>query len=238
MDPRIANYIRANRKKFPRQAITDRLVAAGHDRAEVERSWSALDARAPDAVLRRKFTGKWALIVSGLTLAALILAGLVSGTLQAAARGLGGGMGDDADGSPAPSPAPRSITVRLGAPVRLTEGMSATCQPNGTDPRSWTVFGHLVLEDGSAIDVAVSALPTKTGVLETSVYVSLVSSTDPEPEHGLAWAGVAPEAAQVDLSADPDVLAGRVTFVALPALQQPDGSFGPSLSGEMTWRCA
>lgn len=238
MDPRVADYIRVNRKKFPRQAITDRLVAAGHDPAEVERSWLALDARAPAAVLGRGRTGRWALIVSGLTFASLILVGLLSGTLQAAARGLGGGMGDDADGSPASAPAPHSMAVRLGAPVELTEEMPATCEPSGPDPRSWTVFGHLVLEDGSVIDVAVSALPTKAGALETSVYVSLMSSTDPEPEHAVAWTGVAPAAAQVELSTDPDVLAGRITFMALPALQQSDGGLGQSLSGEVTWRCA
>jgi hypothetical protein len=87
MDPRIADYIRANRKKFTRQAITDQLVAAGHDRAEVERTWAALEAPDPDAVAGEGFWGRFALIVIGINVAVLVVIGLLTGALQNAAAG-------------------------------------------------------------------------------------------------------------------------------------------------------
>jgi hypothetical protein len=87
MDPRIADYIRANRKKFTHQAITDQLVAAGHDRAEVERTWAALEAPDPDAVAGEGFWGRFALIVVGINVGVLLLVGLLSGAFQQLAQG-------------------------------------------------------------------------------------------------------------------------------------------------------
>jgi hypothetical protein len=87
MDPRIADYIRANRKKFTRQAITDQLVEAGHDRAEVERTWAALETPDPDAVAGQGFWGRFALIVIGINVAVLVIIGLLTGALQNAAAG-------------------------------------------------------------------------------------------------------------------------------------------------------
>ncbi len=87
MDPRIADYIRANRKTFTRQAITDQLVAAGHDRAEVQRTWAALEAPDPDAVAGEGFWGRFALIVIGINVAVLVVIGLLTGALQNAAAG-------------------------------------------------------------------------------------------------------------------------------------------------------
>jgi hypothetical protein len=40
-DP-IEDYIRANRAGHPREALTEQLVAAGHDRAAVEAAWKRL----------------------------------------------------------------------------------------------------------------------------------------------------------------------------------------------------
>jgi hypothetical protein len=87
MDPRIADYIRANRKKFTHQAITDQLVAAGHDRADVERTWAALEAPDPDAVAGEGFWGRFALIVVGINVGILLVVGLLTGALQRLGEG-------------------------------------------------------------------------------------------------------------------------------------------------------
>jgi hypothetical protein len=42
MDPSIADYIRANRGQYTREAITQQLVQAGHDRAAVDAAWEQL----------------------------------------------------------------------------------------------------------------------------------------------------------------------------------------------------
>jgi hypothetical protein len=87
MDPRISDYIRANRRKYTREAITQQLVAAGHDPAEVERVWAALDAPDADRVAGEGFWGRFALIVVGINLAVLLLLGLLTGALQNAGQG-------------------------------------------------------------------------------------------------------------------------------------------------------
>jgi hypothetical protein len=66
----IREYIRANRDRYTREAITAQLVANGHDPAEVEAAWAAMQpaSRQPDA------SGP----VSGRVLAVLILLGVVA----------------------------------------------------------------------------------------------------------------------------------------------------------------
>jgi len=44
MDARIADYIRSNRRQYTREAITQQLVDAGHDRRAVEAAWEELAA--------------------------------------------------------------------------------------------------------------------------------------------------------------------------------------------------
>jgi hypothetical protein len=85
MDPRIEAYIRANRKRYTRDAINQRLLEAGHDRAAIEATWAALDTRDPDAVAGEGFWLRFAAFVVVLNVAALLLVGVVSGML------LGGG---------------------------------------------------------------------------------------------------------------------------------------------------
>jgi hypothetical protein len=81
MDPRIESYIRANRKRYTREAINQRLVEAGHDRAAIEATWAALDTRDPDATVGDAFWGRFLLFVVGVNLVALLLVGLVTGML-------------------------------------------------------------------------------------------------------------------------------------------------------------
>jgi hypothetical protein len=87
MDPRIADYIRANRRKYTREAITKQLIEAGHDPAEIERTWAALETPDPDAVAGEGFWGRFALILIGTNLGVLLLVGFLTGALQNAAQG-------------------------------------------------------------------------------------------------------------------------------------------------------
>ena len=44
MDPRIADFIRDNRRRYTREAIRQQLIQAGHDPAAIDATWAALDA--------------------------------------------------------------------------------------------------------------------------------------------------------------------------------------------------
>ncbi|MDQ3689586.1 MAG: hypothetical protein M3406_06035 [Chloroflexota bacterium] len=82
MDPRIADYIRANRKKYTREVIREQLVTAGHDPAEIDATWAALDAPDPDAVAGEGFWGRFWLFLVGLNVAVFLIVVLVSGLLN------------------------------------------------------------------------------------------------------------------------------------------------------------
>lgn len=67
MSDRIEDYIIANRDDYPRGAITDQLLAAGHDRAAIKAAWSRVDQpgkQAPAVWLQRAATA--AAIVGGM----------------------------------------------------------------------------------------------------------------------------------------------------------------------------
>jgi hypothetical protein len=81
MDPRIVDYIRANRRRYTREAITKQLEDAGHARAEIDAAWEALHVRDPDQVVGEAFWPRFWLYLIGLNLAALLLVGLLSGML-------------------------------------------------------------------------------------------------------------------------------------------------------------
>ena len=87
MDPRIADYIRENRKRYTREAITKQLVAAGHDPGEIERTWMTLDTPDADDVSGEGFWGRFAVIVIGINVGVFLLVGLLTGMLQNLAGG-------------------------------------------------------------------------------------------------------------------------------------------------------
>ena len=87
IDPRIADYITANRRKYTRQAIRQQLIDAGHDPAEVDRAWAALEAKDPDAVIGERFWGRFALIVVGINVAVFLLVAVLTGMLAYIAAG-------------------------------------------------------------------------------------------------------------------------------------------------------
>ena len=81
MDPRIADYIRAHRRRFTREAIRQKLIDAGHDPADVDATWAAL-ASDPDDTAGEGFWGRFALIVIGLNAAVFLLVVLATGMLN------------------------------------------------------------------------------------------------------------------------------------------------------------
>ena len=81
MDPRIEEYIRANRRKYTREAITKQLEEAGHDRAAIDATWAALESRDPDETVGQAFWGRFWLFVLALNAGALLLVGAFSGLL-------------------------------------------------------------------------------------------------------------------------------------------------------------
>ncbi|HEX7196630.1 MAG TPA: hypothetical protein VF364_07320, partial [Candidatus Limnocylindria bacterium] len=86
MDPKIADFIRANRRTYTREAITQQLLDAGHERAAIDATWAMLDAPDPDQTAGEGFWGRFFLMLAGINLAVLLLVGLGTGALFAAER--------------------------------------------------------------------------------------------------------------------------------------------------------
>lgn len=82
MDPRIADYIRANRKRYNRDVIREQLLKAGHDPAEIDATWAALDAPDPDAVVGEGFWSRFWLFLIGLNVAIFVIVALATGMLN------------------------------------------------------------------------------------------------------------------------------------------------------------
>jgi len=73
MDPRIADFIRDNRRRYTREAIRQQLIEAGQDPAEIDATWAALDAPDPDATAGEGFWGRFGLFLVGLNVAVFLL---------------------------------------------------------------------------------------------------------------------------------------------------------------------
>ena len=86
MDARIADYIREHRSKYTREAITQQLIDAGHDRESIEATWTALETPDPDDTAGEGFWGRWFLILIGINVAVVLLVGLATGSLFVSER--------------------------------------------------------------------------------------------------------------------------------------------------------
>jgi hypothetical protein len=73
MDPQIAGYIRANRGTYTRGAISQRLVEAGHDRAEIDAAWERLAEQEPMVDVRGRNLAQYVWVVYGLGAAIILL---------------------------------------------------------------------------------------------------------------------------------------------------------------------
>src|SRR5918992_555359 len=87
MDPRIADFIRANRKRYTREAIRQQLIDAGHEPDDIDAIWEMLHAPDPD-VAGVGCWGRFWLYLIGLNVAAFLLVVLSTGALAYGAVGL------------------------------------------------------------------------------------------------------------------------------------------------------
>ena len=91
MDPKIADYIARNHGRYTREAIRQQLIEAGHDPADIDRTWAVLDTPDPDeaAVAGEGFWPRFFLYLIGLNVAILVILGLLGGMFQNLDRGGG-----------------------------------------------------------------------------------------------------------------------------------------------------
>jgi hypothetical protein len=89
MDPRIADYIRANRRRYTRDAIRQKLVEAGHAPEEIDATWAALDAPDPDATVGERFWPRFWLFLAAVNAAVFLVVGFGTGMFGAIAQGGG-----------------------------------------------------------------------------------------------------------------------------------------------------
>ena len=77
-DPRIADFISANRRRLTREAITGQLREAGYAQEAIDATWAALDARDPDDVAGEGFWGRFWVWLIGMNVAVWLLVGVVT----------------------------------------------------------------------------------------------------------------------------------------------------------------
>ncbi|MGH2418568.1 MAG: hypothetical protein ACRDFY_09570 [Candidatus Limnocylindria bacterium] len=77
-DPRIAEFISANRRRLTREAITAQLREAGHAQEAIDATWAALDARDPDDIAGEGFWGRFWVWLIGMNVAVWLLVGIAT----------------------------------------------------------------------------------------------------------------------------------------------------------------
>ncbi len=77
-DPRIAEFIGANRARLTREAITKRLREAGYAQEAIDATWAVLDTPDADDEAGEGFWGRFWMYLIGLNVAAFLLVGLVT----------------------------------------------------------------------------------------------------------------------------------------------------------------
>jgi hypothetical protein len=87
MDEGLLGYIRANRDRYTREAITSQLVAAGHDRASIDAAWEQVATARPAGGSEGRNLGNyvWAIYWLG--------AGIIAAITVISMLGSGGGPG-------------------------------------------------------------------------------------------------------------------------------------------------
>lgn len=129
MDPRIADYIRANRRRYTREALTKQLIAAGHDPGEIERVWAALDTRDADDVAGEGFWGRFALILIGINLAVFLGVALLTGMLA---------------NLPSSSVILVILAIAMAIGALIAWGIVAATGPTKLSPRTASVIGAAI----------------------------------------------------------------------------------------------
>ena len=77
-DPRIADFISANRARLTREAITQQLREAGYEQEAIDATWAVLDTPDADDEVGEGFWGRFWIYLIGLNVAAFLLVGLVT----------------------------------------------------------------------------------------------------------------------------------------------------------------
>lgn len=77
-DPRIADFISANRARLTREAITQQLREAGYEQEAIDATWAVLDTPDADDEVGEGFWGRFWMYLIGLNVAAFLLVGLVT----------------------------------------------------------------------------------------------------------------------------------------------------------------
>ena len=78
MDPRIADFIRDNRRRYTREAITQQLLEAGYAQEAIDATWTVLDTPDPDDEVGQGFWGRFWIYLIGINVAAFLLVGLMT----------------------------------------------------------------------------------------------------------------------------------------------------------------
>jgi hypothetical protein len=132
MDPRIGDFISKNRKKYTREAITQQLIEAGHDPADVDATWAALDTPDPDeaGLAGEGFWSRFFLFLVGLNVGVFLLVGLTTGMFQ----NLAGGGGVLAG----------VFAVALGIGALIAWGIVAAVGPDKMGRTTATIIGAVI----------------------------------------------------------------------------------------------
>jgi hypothetical protein len=86
MDPRIADYIRDNRRRYTREAIFQQLIDAGYTPEAIQATWAALEMPDPDSTVGEGFWSRFWLYLIGANVVVFLGVVLLTGML-----GSGGG---------------------------------------------------------------------------------------------------------------------------------------------------
>jgi hypothetical protein len=81
MDPRIADYIRDNRRRYTKQALTDQLLEAGYSREAIDATWAMLETPDPDSTVGEGFWSRFWLYLIGANVVVFLGVALLTGML-------------------------------------------------------------------------------------------------------------------------------------------------------------
>jgi hypothetical protein len=81
MDPRIADYIRDNQRRYTKRALTDQLLEAGYSREAIDATWAILETPDQDSTAGQGFWGRFWLFLIGANVVVFLGVMLLTGML-------------------------------------------------------------------------------------------------------------------------------------------------------------
>lgn len=193
IDPRIADYIRDNRRRYTREAIRQQLLDAGHDPGAIDATWAALEAPDADQVAGEGFWGRFWIMLIGINVGVFLLVGLVTGMLGAAS-------------SAAFLLAVLAVVLAIGALIAW--GIVAATRPTQLGRTTALVIGAVI--------------PLGVALLIGGTCYALVGAVGPPPRTGNVHLTTGPPLdLDVDLSAQCYI--GGPSFSVFGQLESPAG---------------